>query len=379
MKLFKRYDYQPNTSTAEFTPEGFLRVSARAARVGVLKYRQDDGKILRELVPADELFNADSMATLAMKPITNDHPVSLLDSESASAHMVGMTGETVKQDEDFLFVSTVITDKDTIDDAEGGKVEVSPGYVCELDFTPGTFNGEHYDAVQRNRRYNHLAVVKKGRNGPEVRLRLDSDDAIQVELSKQKEEIKKVKLNLDGKEYEVADDVGAAFNAAMEKAKCGDKGKMDSLTTELATVKAETDKLQAKCDGFESEVTKLKKVRTDSAPAEIQKAVKARIALEKVAASAGVEKFDAMEDMDLKKAVIKTDSPETNLEGKSEEYINARFDVAAEAIAASDETAKKIGGDLNKRKPTEVMDADDARQKMIERNQSAWKKERKES
>lgn len=379
MKLVKRYDYSPGgNSKVEMTPEGFMRVHARAAKVGVMKYRQADGSIIRELVPPETLFDEGSMATLAMKPVTNNHPSALLDSETAPNYTVGFTGETVKKDEDkYLAVSTVITDKRTIQDAESGKVEVSPGYTCELDFTPGKFDGEEYDAVQKNRRYNHLAVVGKGRGGPEVRLKLDADDAVQVELNKPEE--KRMKIKLDGKEFEVADEVGAAMNAEMKKKEEeANAAKVEAKDAKAACQDAEKakDQAEAKADGLDAEIKKLKAQRTDSA--DVQKLVKARIALEKTAERAGVEKFDALSDLDLKKAVIKVDSPDVSLDGKSEEYINARFDMASEAIDASDEAAKKLGGKINEgKRQAEVMDSDAARQRMIERQQKAWKGEEK--
>lgn len=389
MKLVRRYDYAPSASKGEMTPEGFLMVEARATRIGVLKYRQADGTIIRELRHPDEVFNPDSMNSLALKPVTNNHPASLLDSESASLHQVGMTGEIVRKDENrYLTVKTVITDKKTIQDAENGKVEVSPGYTCELDFTPGVFDGEEYDAIQRNIRYNHLATVKKGRSGPEVRLRLDAEDAVQDDLNQnEKERGKTMKLKIKGKSYEVADDVGEAIKAhidAMESEKEEseeeeEKAKKDAKDMKKKCDEAEKakDVLQAKADGFESEIAKMKKERTDAGSLDVKKLVKERVALEKVASAAGVDKFDAMDDLDLKKAVILADSPETKLDGKSVDYINARFDVAAEKIDVSDEAARKLGervADGGGR--TEKMDADQSRQKMIERQQAAWKGEK---
>lgn len=376
MKNVKRYDYQPSNSKAERTPEGFLRVKARATKVGVLKYTFDDGRTIREYRPPEEVFCPDSMATLAMKPVTNNHPSSLLDSESAHLHTVGFTGSIVTKDEEtYLEVDTVITDKRTIGDAEGGKVEVSSGYVCTLDFTPGkTDGGEEYDAIQRNIRYNHLAVVKKGRCGPEVRLRLDADDAVQSELHQLKE-TKVMKIKLSGKEYEVADEVGAAVNSELEAktaAEAAAKAAADAAAAQATSAAAEKETLTAKVDGLEAEVKQLK-TRNDSAGTpKMAELVKARIAIEKVAEKVGVEKFDSLSDLDLKKAVIVKHDADADLAGKSNEYIDARFDVTTSAIKNSDERAGAIGGKLNNRK-TEVMDSSSARQKMIERQQNAWK------
>lgn len=390
MKTVKRYDYIPQTSKTEITREGFLKVYARAARVGVLSYRQADGSIVRELVPPEELFQKDSMESLAMKPVTNNHPLSLLDSESAQAHTVGMTGENVKKDSDkFLEVLTVITDSKTIKDADGGKVEVSPGYVCELEWTPGKFDGQEYDAIQRNRRYNHLAIVKKGRNGPEVKLRLDADDGVSIELNKPKEGKKKMpQIKIGGKRFDVSDEVKAAMDEAKdmeeeaeeeeEKKKKKDAKKKEDAAEYLESEhKTALETLQAKLDGAESELKKLKEARTDSAAPKgeaLRNAVAARIKLERVAASVGVEKYDELSDSDLKKAVIMLDSPESKLDGKSEEYIDARYDVASESVEASDAKAGEIGNRINKTTRTETMDAEKNRQAMITRQQNAWKK-----
>lgn len=390
MKLVKRYDYESTvTAQPEMTPEGFLKVMARATRVGVLKYKQMDGTIVRELRHPDEVFKPESMATLALKPMTNRHPSTLLDSETASMYQTGMTGETVKiADNKFLEVLCVITDKRAIADAESEKaVEVSPGYVCELDFTPGTYDGEEYDAIQRNIRYNHLAQVKKGRSGPEVRLRMDSaDDAVRMDLNQEKE-TKKMKMKLNGKDYEMDDEVGQAVKEHLKNEARKVKEEMDEQMkkdaaggkAELEKVAKEKEKAEAKADALDAEIKKLKAERTDAAdPKVLREAVKARVALEKIAEAAGVEKFDAMEDLELKKAVIKADDADFSLEGKSEAYIEARFDMAAESIKSADDSAKKLGEKITKgARETEVMDAEDARQKMIERNRGLWKNEEK--
>jgi uncharacterized protein len=54
------------------------------------------------------------------------------------------------------------------------------GYEVREDHTPGTWNGQAYDLVQRDIRYNHVALLPpgSGRAGRECALRLDSTAAV---------------------------------------------------------------------------------------------------------------------------------------------------------------------------------------------------------
>lgn len=54
-----------------------------------------------------------------------------------------------------------------------GLRELSLGYSLDLDETPGVWNGQPYDAIQRNIRINHLALVEKARAGEQARLNID--------------------------------------------------------------------------------------------------------------------------------------------------------------------------------------------------------------
>lgn len=63
---------------------------------------------------------------------------------------------------------TVITKEaqDLIDEDE--QRELSAGYRYEPEMIPGVYGGEAYDGVMRNIRFNHVALVIKGRAGPDV-------------------------------------------------------------------------------------------------------------------------------------------------------------------------------------------------------------------
>lgn len=411
-KLVRRFDYETTVAAqVEKTPDGFLKLMCRATRVGVLKYRKPDGGIFRELRHPDEVFDKASMESLALKPFTNEHPPSLLDPTTASLHQVGSVGEIVRTvDNRYLEVMVCITDKETIDDAENGqKVEVSPGYSCQLEMTSGIYDGEPYDAIQRNIRYNHLASVKKGRSGPEVRLRMDADDAVSADLN-QPNEGKTMKLKLGGKDFDVADDIGKAVNdaienaarkpqeemdagikAAVETATSKYKGQADAFESKIKKLKdaledkedgvrgleKDKEKAEAKADAFESELKKLKKERNDSSDVNgkaFRSAVQERIKLVALGRAAGVEKMDDLSDLEIKKAIIKLDDDEANLEGKSDDYIAARFDVASKSIEGAEELALQLGGGIIKKGETlEVTDSDTARDRMIQRQRDQWK------
>lgn len=51
---------------------------------------------------------------------------------------------------------------------DGSQKELSSAYRYRADMTPGTFEGRRYDGVMRDIAANHVALVKKGRAGPDV-------------------------------------------------------------------------------------------------------------------------------------------------------------------------------------------------------------------
>lgn len=51
---------------------------------------------------------------------------------------------------------------------DGSQKELSSAYRYEPDMTPGTYEGVRYDGVMRSLAANHVALVRKGRAGPDV-------------------------------------------------------------------------------------------------------------------------------------------------------------------------------------------------------------------
>lgn len=173
----RRYDFIGTLKALETTPQGFVRVDARLTRTGIFTYIQD-GKVTRELRLPEEVFRCDSLKSIAGAPVTDLHPDTFVSPENAKELAVGFAGEEIKPDGDFVTAKLTITDAAAIEALkEGSRKEISLGYTCEVEDSPGLHNGEPYDAIQRNIVVNHIALGPKGwgRAGPEVAVKTDSD------------------------------------------------------------------------------------------------------------------------------------------------------------------------------------------------------------
>lgn len=156
--------------------DGILRADAYLARTGVQVYHNADGSPRREYRPRAEVFDAASMRTFSMVPVTDDHPPEMLTSRNAKKYAVGAVGEQVRADGDKIAAPIMVYDEDTIRKMQNGKVAVSCGYQCDLVHEPGTApDGQRYDAIQTNIRGNHVAIVDYARAGKDVRVRMDAD------------------------------------------------------------------------------------------------------------------------------------------------------------------------------------------------------------
>lgn len=374
-------------SSVEKTPQGYLKIPANATRTGVFLYSKANGELIRELRHPDEVFRQDSMQTLSSVPVTNDHPeIILLDSTNTKKYMVGFTGESVERDGEFIKTTAIITDEDMIDEVEKGKHQVSCGYECELHEEPGVYNGKKYDVLQRNIKYNHLAIVDKGRAGPEVRLRLDSDDAIMMDPTNkhlQKEETMKIKLG--EKEIEVSEEIGNDYEKLKEERlvlneKLEEKDKeIEIVKNQLEEESKKSESLEAKADALEAEKKKLsEKLEKKLDEKEINKRAKKRISIlaiaEKVLDDETKKKLDSLTDLEIKKAIIKTQSPNINLDEKSETYIDVRFDVFCENFENSKNENSNIGNTIidNRTDNATVSDSDNARAKSLEKSKKLW-------
>jgi hypothetical protein len=374
--------YAPvSVEKGEVTSHGFYRVPASFTRTGVFAYKDKDGNIRRELRHPDDVFNEDSVKTLRHAPLTLKHPEQFVDVDNVKEHSTGHLGDTLTyEDGRHLRGMVLITDKNAIAEAQKGTVELSCGYTADLIDEAGTYEGEPYDCRQTNIRYNHVAQVERGRAGPSARLHLDADDRVQVTTPKVEDSMESV--TIDGKEFQVPPEVAALVKQAQEgdgdetmdakmKAKDAEiKAKEEEAEKAKEDAKKSVDTLQAKIDSLEEE----KKQRKDSAmtPDQINKSVKARMKIDRVAQSVlGGEYREDASDMDLIKQVVAKKSS-MSMEGKSEDYLRARFDHIAEDDARREDTRETLARSFGGQRKDEDYDVETARSNQSKNAGEAW-------
>lgn len=178
----RRYDVASSASRTKRLENGWLRAEGIVARTGVQEYRRADGTVLRELRLPAEVFRPEALDGLAMAPVTDEHPPTMLDSSNTGLYARGHLGERIESvDGRLVKASLLITDAALVEKILSGRqAELSVGYLCDLEQSPGVWNGEPYDCVQRRITPNHVAITARARGGPELRVRLDSTDAVSL-------------------------------------------------------------------------------------------------------------------------------------------------------------------------------------------------------
>jgi uncharacterized protein len=308
---------------ASVSPEGWIRDKPVVTRAGIFQYKNTSGKVIREYRPETEVFKDDSLNTLAGIPVTDGHR-GIITRNNTSGIIGTVLSPGTKNDEDVI-AEVIIHDVEKL----GKKRELSMGYTCDVDATPGEWNGERYDAIQKNIKYNHLAVVTKGRAG-NAKLRLDHDDAASFPFDQENDmDPKLVTIRLDSIDYQASPEVNNAFIKV--------QADLVTATKRFDSLEAERDSLKAKL----ADAEKLIKATKDGARSE----VKARLDLEKIATDNKVKFDENDEDQALKVKVLTKLRPELKLDGKSEEYINSAFDLA---LAYADDKTRKVGNQIKK-------------------------------
>ncbi len=347
---------------------GFLRGDGYATRFGVFTYLNSDGTLRKELRHPTDVLKIDSMHSMKMLPLTNNHPTELVNSDNATKYQVGYTGENVRPDGEHILTPIVVTDSNAIKEVYNGKHQLSLGYTVDLVEEVGEFDGIHYDYRQTNIRYNHLALVGQGRAGGEAKLKFDNieefavmdekRDSKKFEIGKRPKENKSDNDSMNNKNNEFPNrrnDMqkilirGINYDAAPEVA-----NELTSVTSERDTLKNDNVELQKqngtltntvdeqkkKIDELKGKLdAEVKKDRTD----EINKAVIQRQRILDLATSIldtkHHEDLQTKTDSEIVNEILVNEFPNEDFTKRDSAYLMARIDGLEKT-----KTNKAVGG-----------------------------------
>lgn len=256
------------------TDDGFLRCTARVQQEKVLQYKLDElGEYpngfnkdpINILVPGESLADAEALKSLEGMPVVSwDH--TWTDPSVVKDVAVGSVAGAPRMEDEFLVCDLLITDAETIEQIKNGQIgEISAAYHAGTVFEEGEFNGEMFDARQKDLRYNHIAVIPagEGRAGNDVRI---INKAKKQEEQSMPGEIKLVRVKArNSKKYMNMDEASAETYAeeteGMDKEAKDAVKNMDEMRGEIDTYKenmTETGSLQARIQELEGQLAAFK-------------------------------------------------------------------------------------------------------------------------
>lgn len=428
----QRFDSLPLDATY-FTDEGYLVDHPIVTSVGIFVYHNPDGSERRELRLPEEVFAEKSLASYKGKPIIVTHDAGYVDTDNVKEESIGTILSEGYRDGDDVRAEIIIHDTDSLKKYK--MRELSCGYNLRLDETPGVWEGQPYDAIQRDIEINHLALVDKARSGEQARLNIDGQghDCMKgeklnmenttkrtdgaptpEELAAAVEAFKKRRAERSGTaadggitaeppaqtagtaEGEQPDAVQQVKDRRDRRDSEGDPADMpgamgviaqqdediDTLLGVIDVLKAAgttTDGAEGDCggtqtdgDGDEGNAAQDKKDRADSANDFCE-----LLRVVRVGDRLNMDGLETMSVKDAKKAVLGKLKPTLHLDGKSAAYVNAAFDMAVSEMNERKDTnyqrSQMMHGD-GKPPVKQTSSASEARQRMIDRR---MKKEEK--
>lgn len=363
---------------------GAVRVPASLTRTGVFSYTMPDGSTRREWRPPEEVFHEDSINSAKGVPVTIGHPREGFVSPSNVGRLRhGFVTDQVTPNGTHLD-GTLQLDTDEIQRGvnKGDLCEISMGYKCKIDNTPGTTpDGVPYDAVQRLIRYNHSGVgpEKWGRMGRTASLHLDAESEVidtgfrldakgdvVLDSPDQEKEQTMVKIKIDGREF-------------VE----GSPEHISYLQSKIDSAEKRADSESKRADSAEGKLSQItKELEAANDPARLDSLVSERTGVVEVARKVIGESFRAdgkSNVMIMRECLgdgIKEDASDAHVIGAFS-YMSSKIN-DPQTGGTWDRARKADNSDAVKKAKEEREDSrsesDKARQDMIDGHQAAWKK-----
>lgn len=197
LKRVMRIDSIPAGDTS-IDEQGFLHDTPVVTSTGIFEYSLPDGKVRRELRLPEHVFDKKSLASYQGKPVIITHEAGSIDKDNVMKEIVGTILTDGYRDGNDVRCKIVIHDMDKVKKIPFR--ELSLGYNLDLIEESGEWNGEPYDAIQTNIRINHLAIVEKARAGDQAHLNLDGKSGEGDDRKNNKggkEKMQKTEMNSD--------------------------------------------------------------------------------------------------------------------------------------------------------------------------------------
>lgn len=368
MTIMRFVDSAP-VSGIRRTADGYAVAEVPVARTGTQVYagyevgRPDMPRAVGYR-PPEAVFADSFLASIAHRPVTDDHPKEAVTSKNWRDLAHGYTGDTIRKDEanGLIYVPLMLADEDAIQRVERNeKREVSCGYTCDIEWTAGTTpEGEKYDFVQRPSTLNHVALVLRGRAGSSCRV----GDSWQP-INDEKEPIVGVKtITHDGVPIEVTDAAEAVINKL--KAQLVDAGEKlaDEESAHIATKAVIATK-----DG---EIAALTQKVADGAitPAKLAEMVTARSALVAKAKAIHDADYTADDDSAIMRKAVEAKMGDAG-KALNDGAIAGAFAVLSNSAPVTDAFRKTVADGV---KPAEKFDPAADREKRKQSLGDAWMK-----
>lgn len=325
-------DDQPRRREAD----GALIVRARFARTGTQSYSNGDGTSRVEQRDEDEVRR--SAPTFEGITLTDLHPArDMITPETWQDHARGHL-QSVEYRNGWLEGDAYIMAGYLANAVlKGDRRELSAGYYASHDETPGVNDdGEAYDLRQTEITGNHVAALPMGtaRAGPGARLLFDSAQQTPRPPAGGRGDTRmdEFELIIDGRVVRFQADRAAGEAITAELSRMRDA---EPRATEL---EVERDQQQARADAAESRVSDLEGALAEASnPATLDDRIQL---IEQARSIAGADlpltRTDgdatvALSDEDLRRAALTAAGQD--LEGRSDAYVEAAFDLAVKARA----------------------------------------------
>lgn len=354
------------------TADGYLVAEAFAVRTGIQTYAGSEvGLVGRDTVrvwrPEDEVRSPASLQTFSHAPVTLGHPEAVT-ADNWRNLAKGEVSTEAEWVDGKIKLPLIVKDADAIAAIEAGTRELSAGYTCALEFADGvTPDGEKYDAIQRNIRINHLAIVPKGRAGSECRIGDGADTwgAVPVTVSDAKE----TQMS-DAQKTVVLGDEAVQVSAA-------DAAKIDAYKRDQAKALADAEaKHREAIEAKDQEIGTLKadlKKAKDAAitPDKITKLVADRVALETTVRAIDADiALEGVSDADLRKQAVAKALGDEMVADASEAEIAGMFKAVAKDAEKGDKFADGMKSGVKSSTGSTV--ADEAYAENITALSTAW-------